>query len=140
VNWFRKFLAIFNFTEPKEMLPKDSARIFTPHKGWGNAIGWTSELVDGVGTLSGFKSFPKYAPGVGDIFIANLVSGKKGIFIFTSVEHCGDPSDMFFADIVAWKYLEDASEEEIEEYSLLDESKYNPQQHIPETLLPYIRY
>lgn len=63
------------------------------HRGWGNSIAWTD--------------WPKMKvhghlyrkPEVGDILVCKFTSGAVHEFQFTDVEYCGNPRDMFFADV-----------------------------------------
>jgi len=73
--------------------------------GWGNAINidnWPeSENEKQVVKVHGFKN-PK--PLVGDLLRIPMKSGKVLINRFVSVKNCGDPADMFFAEVAAWHY------------------------------------
>lgn len=41
-----------------------------------------------------------------DGMILEMKSGKKMLFKITNLKACGDPSDMFFCDLVPVKYVE----------------------------------
>ncbi|KKM73988.1 hypothetical protein LCGC14_1404960 [marine sediment metagenome] len=62
------------------------------HTGWGNSIGWSKYPTRIDGHLA-------RKPKDGDYVTCAMESGRVGVFQVTSVEHCGDPADMFFADV-----------------------------------------
>lgn len=45
-------------------------------------------------------------PKIGDIFTSNMQSGKIGVFEIINVDWCGDPSNMYFADVKDVGYFE----------------------------------
>ena len=67
--------------------------------GWGNHIAWSTcpTKTDGVkGSIVGFsRRFPK----VGELVVSRLQSGRYFYCAIMKVEPCGNPHDMFFADI-----------------------------------------
>ena len=79
------------------------AKIFKTGGGWGNAINWleTSTNKKGEYCVVGWKT-PK--PKKGDKLETQMESGKIGVFVFTKIEICGDPPDMFFGNVVGLGY------------------------------------
>ena len=69
--------------------------------GWGNHIAWQtypSERDNVHGTIVGFcRRFPK----VGELVVSVGSSGLYHYMAVTKVNPCGDPSDMFFAEVRA---------------------------------------
>ena len=45
-------------------------------------------------------------PRVGDVFTTKMKSGKIGVFEVVAVRWCGDPSNMYFADVKDVGYWE----------------------------------
>lgn len=79
-------------TQGKLMRPRKDARIFRPGGVWGDAIGYM-RFPDKV---HGHKqTFPR----PGDILITRMAHGADLVSIFQTVEPCGNPNDMFFADV-----------------------------------------
>lgn len=74
-------------------LTGNKPRVFEIGGGWGNKIDWW-----GTNRVVGWK-MP--LPEVGDFLLAKMESGQVGRYRFDTVERCGDPKDMFFAD-VSW--------------------------------------
>ena len=77
-------------------------RLYKMGGGWGNAI-----------QFSGFKAgeaeqrvygFKHRFPIVGDVLQTPMQSGKKGYWLFLTVEPMSDPRDMFFATVEALGY------------------------------------
>lgn len=68
-------------------------KLFQMGGGWGDAINWMDTKSRRV---VGWKT-PK--PQKGDFLKSPMKSGKVGIFKFGAIEHCGDPHDMFFANV-----------------------------------------
>ncbi len=60
--------------------------------GWANSIEWTEPNKSVVGWKT-----PK--PVKGDYLFSPMKSGRTGIFKFTNIKECYNPSDMFFADV-----------------------------------------
>ena len=69
--------------------------------GWGNHIAWQtypSERDNVHGTVVGFcRQFPK----VGELIVSKGSSGMYHYVAVTKVKPCGNPSDMFFAEVRA---------------------------------------
>jgi len=76
----------------KQVEPRDDAEIFQIGGGWGNSIQWQNwERRSIVGW--------KYrTPETGDILRCQLTRGWAR-FVFTKIDRCMDPKDMFFADV-----------------------------------------
>jgi len=84
-------------------------RLFKMGGGWGDAINmwrWPKKLGD-ICKVEGHKN-PK--PIKGDLLLMPMESGKTLLTQFTKVEPCGDPPDMFFADIKEVDYVENMDE------------------------------
>jgi hypothetical protein len=72
--------------------------------GWGNAVNWHSPK-DNPGTrVVGWQS---RIPRIGDYLVSKMQDGEDGCYRFTKVEPCGDPADMFFADVEGVAYAKD---------------------------------
>jgi hypothetical protein len=69
------------------------------HKSWGDSIIWDEPNTRIMGWLEN-------KPDRGDKILSKMKSGKIGIFRITNVEHCRDPNDMFFADVMFDGYEE----------------------------------
>lgn len=84
--------------KPKEptllLKPRADADLYQIGGGWGDRISWWPE--NQLTHVSGHKT-PK--PQAGDVLICEMKSGKTGVWIFQNIDHCGDPPDMFFADV-----------------------------------------
>jgi hypothetical protein len=70
------------------------------HRGWGNSIGWID-----------WKTRRVYGhttphPCVGDELRADMQSGGVARFRFAKIEPCGDPPDMWFANVDDIGYVE----------------------------------
>lgn len=69
--------------------------------GWGNHIAWDtypSERDDVHGTVVGFcRRFPR----VGELIVSRGSSGQYHYVAVTKVNPCGNPGDMFYADVRA---------------------------------------
>lgn len=64
------------------------------HTGWGNSIDWSDyDNRRVVGWLH-------RKPVVGDEILFRMKSGKTSRYAVLKVEYCGDPRDMFFADVM----------------------------------------
>lgn len=77
-------------------------RVYKIGGGWGSSINWSGESNTRV---HGWKT-PR--PHAGDRLHADMQSGRTGVYIFTKVDPCRDPEDMFFADVEFSHYLEEA--------------------------------
>jgi hypothetical protein len=76
---------------------------YPPCNGWGDSIEWSdfaSRRIVGWQTRK---------PEVGDEIHKNMASGKVARFAVISVEYCGDPADMFFADVADIGYVGEPS-------------------------------
>jgi hypothetical protein len=76
-------------------------------KHWGDSITWAERESDTENErrVMGWTS-PR--PQVGDVCAVAMESGQWGEWVFTEVDYCRDPSDMFYATIVgAFGYLAD---------------------------------
>jgi hypothetical protein len=93
--------------------PRKDFAVFKIGGGWGNSIQWFSypERVNGWKTPM---------PQVGDILTCEMKSGNTGVWIFTSVEPCGDPADMFFAHVFGLGYSTEVG------FALKPEQEGNP--------------
>ena len=71
---------------------------------WGNAIHF-DDRIEGTNTfkLHGWKH---HIPEKGDVLLSQMKSGKTGKFVFTEIEKCGDPADMFFGKAEMIGYYE----------------------------------
>lgn len=88
----------------------DGAMVFTVGGGWGDRIRideWPKKNDGNLASVSGHKN-PK--PQVGDILRVPCKSGKIMRCKFVAVQPCGNPADMFFADIEAIEYELDNQE------------------------------
>ncbi|HEY1806069.1 MAG TPA: hypothetical protein VGG45_16465 [Terracidiphilus sp.] len=74
--------------------PRPDADLYEIGGGWSDRISWWSE--NQLTRVYGHKT-PK--PRAGDVLTCEMKSGKTGVWIFQSIEHCNDPPDMFFADV-----------------------------------------
>jgi hypothetical protein len=64
------------------------------HSGWGDRLDWFDY---DKRRISGHL---QRKPVVGDEVLFRMSSGKTARYAVTSVEYCGDPRDMFFADVM----------------------------------------
>lgn len=71
------------------------------HESWGNSVSWNKYEDRRI------YGFLYHLPDEGDVIMSKMVSGKIGCFKISSVRHCNDPSDMFFATVSDWGYLSD---------------------------------
>jgi hypothetical protein len=69
------------------------------HRGWGDCIQWMCK-----DQISGHT---RPLPKEGDDLLCKMESGRVGIYRFTKVNPCTDPSDMWFADVEGVGYAED---------------------------------
>lgn len=93
------------FKKNKTVRVRKNAMIFKMGGGWGDAINWMNiePNKNGEYRVVGWKT-PK--PQTGDKLESKMESGKIGVFVFKAIEHCGDPQDMFFANVVDVGYLD----------------------------------
>lgn len=82
--------------------PRKNAVTFECGGGWGDAINWNEPSMTDV---HGWK---RNKPQPGDVLLSDMRSGRKGVFIFQSIQNCGDPPDMFFAKVHGVGYTDDA--------------------------------
>ncbi len=68
---------------------------------WGDRIAWTFPYSSfhGFGRVCGWK---RELPRVGDLLYVRMESGRLYALLFTEVEPCGDPKDMFFGVVVGF--------------------------------------
>lgn len=81
--------------------------IFTIGGGWGDIISideWPKKDNKNLASIHGHKN---PIPRIGDILRVPCESGKTMRCKFVAVRPCGDPADMFFADIEAIEYESD---------------------------------
>jgi len=74
--------------------------------GWGDRIQideWPKKNNEGLASVIGWKN-PK--PKKGDKLRVPLESGKTMLCEFVDVRYCGNPADMFFADIKSLNYID----------------------------------
>lgn len=83
---------------PLKPFVKENPREYHMGGGWGDAINFTDVE---KGHVVGWKF---YIPVVGDILYVPMKSGRTAKCVFTEVECCYDPSDMFFGKIwqIGW--------------------------------------
>jgi len=73
---------------------------------WGDRITkmeWPKKNNENLASIVGWKN-PK--PQIGDKLRVPMQSGKILVCKFVFIEYCGNPADMFFADIEPIKYEE----------------------------------
>lgn len=72
------------------------------HRGWGDSIN-----IDKINKNSSFRihGWLPNIPRNGDKLIYKAQSGKYISGYIVNVECCGDPRDMFFADVIPFEYL-----------------------------------
>jgi hypothetical protein len=97
----------------KNPKPRIAAVLFKVGGGWGNSIEWTSF----PSSVHGWKT---PLPVAGDVLAAPMESGKTLVLIFSKVRPCGDPADMFFADVEAVGYSDEIA------FDLPKEQRGNP--------------
>lgn len=100
---------IHDFFTKKEIpvIPTPKAQqTFTFGGDWGNRIelfeNWPKKEGEPI-KIVGWKN-PK--PKKGDILLMKMRSGSTLKCKFTTVKYCGDPADMFFADLEPIEYLD----------------------------------
>jgi len=82
---------------------------------WGHACHLdndTKTIVDNEWVFFDVSGHLTPIPRVGDEVIISMASGKAAVFVFTEVEPCRDPKDMYFGKVVGIGYLEDVSPRE----------------------------
>lgn len=85
--------------------PRKDALCFKVGGFWGDSIKFQGYQTDSEKQhVVGWKT-PR--PVVGDILIADMESGKTGVWVFQKIEYCNDPRDMFFADVLAQGHSDD---------------------------------
>lgn len=73
--------------------------IYQPCSGWGNSIRWKDFKKRQI------VGWQQRKPEIGDEIRFKMQSKKTAQFVVIEVEHCGDPKDMFFADVVDIGYV-----------------------------------
>lgn len=99
--------------DPRATNFRDDARIYALRGDnvWGHSITWSTapgdrDLDVNHGRIVGWLS---HKPRKGDVLAVAMASGKWGKWLIEKVDHCGDPHDMFFADVAgAYDYLDEA--------------------------------
>lgn len=94
LGWLRKLFA--RRVRPR----KDALTYDMREKWWGNSVCWNNVELRRV------HGWCEPRPVRGDILKSPMKSGRIGLFIFTDVEYCRDPSDMFFATVTPYNYEE----------------------------------
>jgi hypothetical protein len=89
MSWFKR--------KPKNTEPP---HVYEFGGGWGDALTWDDFR---EGRCHGFK---RRIPKIGDLAVAKMESGRKLVCKFTKVEPCGDPVDMFFANVEMVDYAD----------------------------------
>ena len=79
--------------------------------GWGNAINF-SDFKAGEEKQKVYGCKHRF-PVEGDVVQVPMQSGKKGYWLFVSIEPCGDPRDMFFATVEALGYEDEGKAPQI---------------------------
>lgn len=71
---------------------------------WGDAIQWsnTDQFNDQKRRTFRVNGHKSRRPKIGDVMKAEMVNSFS-YFIFTNVEYCNDPKDMFFADVTIYR-------------------------------------
>lgn len=85
--------------------PRKNYCVYNQGGAWGQNI--TVEIKDrdrGILSHSGHWT-PK--PVKGDILLTQFQSGRVVVSVFTKVENCGNPPDMFFAESKCLGYLDE---------------------------------
>lgn len=75
--------------------------------GWGHQIAWGTNKDSRSwrgGSIVNITGFRARIPRVDDVVLSRMQSGKVGLFVFTEIEKCGNPYDMFFAKAVLIGY------------------------------------
>jgi len=88
---------------------KDNPREYVNNNLWGDSI-----LIDKADNYRkikghGFKPIIIFVPFVekGDLFIVDMSSGKKAVYVFTEIRRVNDPRNMFFFKATFLKYKEE---------------------------------
>ena len=82
--------------EPKKPKYNPKARVYTMGGGWGNAINLTGDWTPPGIRVVGWK---RPRPNEGETLTISMQSGKTAVGVFTKMDYCSDPADMFFADV-----------------------------------------
>jgi len=92
---------------PVKEHPDEELTFVVGEGGWGDDIRvdqWPRKDNPDRASVIGWKN-PK--PRVGDKLKVPMKSGKTLLCEFVEVRYCGDPADMFFADVKALDYIPD---------------------------------
>jgi hypothetical protein len=74
--------------------PREGARAFDTRGGsWGASVQWNDIERRRV------HGWAEPRPVMGDILKSPMASGRVGVFVFTGVDLCRDPPDMFFGAV-----------------------------------------
>jgi len=88
----------------------DETMVFTVGGGWGDRISVDEWPKKNDGNLASVNGHKNPIPRVGDILMVPCESGKTMRCKFVAVRPCGNPADMFFADIEPIGYESDNNE------------------------------
>lgn len=90
---------------PMKLHGKDK-RTYKAGGGWGDSIVIDKYAIDGkpFARVHGWKN---PLPVKGDLLLIPMESGKTIVGRFIKIEPCGDPPDMFFADVKLLGYEEE---------------------------------
>ena len=81
--------------------PRADARVFDTRTAfWGNNVEWLDIATRRV------VGWTEPLPQVGDVLKSPMQSGRVGLFVFTQVEPCRNPNDMFFGHVEQVGYEE----------------------------------
>jgi len=95
----------------RKLYEQRERRLYKLGGGWGNKISFCEfEAGKAVQRVHGFKH---RIPKVGDVLQTPMNSGKPGYWMFTEIEPCRDPRDMFFATIQALGYEDEGDARDI---------------------------
>ena len=80
-------------------VPREGAALYECGGVWGDKISFSPS-----GQIKRVVGWKQIIPEAGDVLICPMQSGKTEVFIFQKVERCGNPDDMFFADVYGVGY------------------------------------
>lgn len=109
-NLKSRFVAFLTrlFTFDEVVWIKPTPVVYLAGGGWGNRIDFVTQpaVIDHIGHKIRFVGWKDRIPDEGDVLLADMESGNTARFVFTLIEPCYDPRDMFFADGVFIGYCE----------------------------------
>jgi hypothetical protein len=85
--------------QTKLVMPREGAATYQVGGGWGDRIEWLDKA-----TLTRIAGWKTVKPQEGDVLTCEMQSGKTAVWLIQTVEHCGNPRDMFFADVLLVGY------------------------------------